>query len=125
MAKRKVARYKSLYTGNALTIQQFLVEALYANNKIYDITKYIKGKKYLLNEYKKNITIISRAIKKVNPKDLYDIIINNKVKKGEDLPWRIDALDHMNHLKSLPKDYSPAIEHKCCLFCPLINIEKA
>ena len=104
--KKKVTRYKSLHTGKSLTIQQFLVESLYANNKIYDVGKYLAGKKYRLNEYKKHISIISRLIKVVDPESLYEIIVRYRVKKSEDLPWRIDALKHIKDLENLPKDYS-------------------
>jgi len=99
-------RYKSLFNDSLLTINQFLVEIIYANNRIYNITAYIGGRKYRKNEYIKNVSIISGLLKRINPNDLYEIIVKNKVKIAEDLSWRVDKIDHLNKLRSLPKDYS-------------------
>lgn len=103
-AVKRGDRYKSKYTGRSLTIQQFIVEEIYANNKIYDITKHIGGRKYLQNQYIKNISIISKLIKKVSPEDVYDTIIKYRIKDVLDLPWRIDRIEYLNDLKASPKD---------------------
>lgn len=105
--KKEVQKYKSLYTGRPVTLQQFLVESIYANNGIFDVSRYMAGKKYLLNEYKKNISIVSKSLKRVSSSELFEIIAKNKVKDGEDLVWRVDQREHLNSLKNLPKDNAP------------------
>ncbi len=104
--KKQVTKYKSLYTGRPLSIQQLLVEILYANRKIKDVTKYIGGNAYRRKEYIKSISIISRLLKKTSPEELIFIIIKQKVKKPEDLPWRIEKSNYIKELEELPKDNS-------------------
>ena len=105
-SKKKVQRYKSLFTGRPLTIQQFLVEVIYSNNGIKDVTKYIGGNAYRRKEYTKVIAIISRLLKKVLAEDLFEVIREKRVKKAEDLPWRIEKIEYVSKLKELPKDYT-------------------
>jgi len=104
--KSNVIKYKSLYTGKSVTVQQFLVESLYANNKVYDISKYMAGSKYRLNQYKKTITIISRLVKKIDADTLLEIILRDRVKNAEELPWRVEKIEYLRSLENLPKDYS-------------------
>ncbi len=104
--KKEVVKYKSIYTGKSLTIQQFLVEILYSNRGIKDVTKYIGGNAYRRKEYIKNISVVSRLLKKTSPEELILIIIKQKVKKPEDLPWRIEKFNYIKELEELPKDYS-------------------
>jgi len=104
--KKVVQKYKSVYSGKPITIQQFLVELLYKNRGINDITKYLGGNAWRQKEYRKTITIISRLIKKTEAQDLATIIIKSKVKKPEDLPWRIEKLEYIKQLEQKPKDYT-------------------
>lgn len=119
--KKKVVKYKSIYTGRPLTIQQFLVESIYANNRIKDITKYIGGNAYRRKEYAKNISIISRLLKKVMAEILFEIISTKRVKKAEDLPWRVEKLNYLEELEDIPKDYSEKVDF---IFDPGVDLRK-
>lgn len=104
--KKKAIKYSSLYTNRPVTIQQFLVEILYSNRGIKDVTKYLGGNAYRRKEYIKYQSIVSRLLKKVSAEELILIITKNRVKKPEDLPWRIEKLEYIKELEEKPKDYS-------------------
>ena len=117
--KKLVTKYKSLYTNRPVTIQQFLVEILYSNRGIKDVTKYIGGNAYRRGEYVKCQSIISRLLKKTSSESLALILIKHKVKKPEDIPWRIEKLEYIKGLEALPKNYN---EIKETTFDPGIDL---
>ncbi len=116
-------RFVSPHNGSHLTFQQFILEQIYINNKQltkknnWEVSRYIKGKKYLQNQYRRDIIIVSNVVKdlrkeKIDIFILYEIVHVNHVKETTDLHWRIDNLKHMNDLEQLPKDNTEITKHK-------------
>lgn len=102
----KPHKYTSIYTGKEITLQQFIVEAIYANNGVKDVAKYLGGNAIRSNDYRRIISVIGMFLKKIDAKDLYYIVVHNRIKKVEDLFWRVKQLEHIEELKKLPKDKS-------------------
>mgnify|MGYP001572610339 CR=1 FL=1 len=97
-------KYKSLYTGNLITAQQWLVEGLYANGGIYDVGAAIREGAVPQKDYVKSITIVSRLLKLYPHKDLYQLIVSKNLTGAELLAWWAEnTIGKQAELAAIPK----------------------